>query len=275
MTLYIGVIYFLAFLLGATIGSFLNVVIYRMGSGVGLGGRSKCLSCGRALTVRMLIPLFSYFFQKGKCVFCRTKIAVQYPAVELALASLFVAVVVLRGFDPLLATWVEVLRVLLEMTVWSVLLGVLVYDLKHKIIPDRFSVMFAVTSGILLFVTTQLQTPSVQYIPFLNTTPAWIDWAAAPLIAIPFALLWLLSGGRAMGLGDAKLAWGIGWFLGFSGGVTAVILSFWIAFIPSIVLLFLRAKHFTMKSEIPFAPFLVLGTLVTYLFGVDILAWTF
>jgi leader peptidase (prepilin peptidase)/N-methyltransferase len=78
-----------------------------------------------------------------------------------------------------------------------------------------------------------------------------------------------------MGLGDAKLAWGIGWFLGLGGAVSAVIFSFWIAFIPSVFLLFWRSKRFTMKSEIPFAPFLIIGTFVAYTFGVNILSWTF
>lgn len=275
MTLYVSVLYALTFILGVTIGSFLNVVIYRLGSGMGLQGRSKCLSCGRTLTARMLVPLFSYVFQRGKCAFCRTKISMQYPAVELSLGLLFVAIMFVRDFDPLTAVWFEVLRVILEMIIWALLLLVFVYDLKHKIIPDRCSLLFAVFSGLLLLLLSAYYPETIHYIPFLNGVPAWIDWAAAPLIALPLALLWLGSAGRAMGLGDAKLAWGIGWFLGFSGGVTAVILSFWIAFIPSLVLLFLRTKQFTMKSEIPFAPFLVLGTLVTYLFGVDILSWTF
>ena len=152
---------------------------------------------------------------------------------------------------------------------------IFVYDVKHKIIPDTLSLLLALFSGVLLFVRYRFGLVPVPYLPFLDATPGWIDWLAAPIVALPLALVWLLTLGRGMGLGDAKLAWGIGWFLGLGGAVTAVVFAFWIAFVPAVSLLFLRGKRFTMKSEIPFAPFLVLGTLVAYLFGVDLLRWTF
>lgn len=275
MEYYTLMMYALIFLLGITIGSFLNVVIYRFGSGRHLSGRSKCLSCGKTLTARMLVPLFSFLFAKGKCVYCKTKLSVQYPLVELTVGLLFVAVAYIRHvsivtFD--LEVWVFAA---LDMAMWSVLVVIGVYDLKHKIIPDRFAFYFAILSGVEIFLRAHWGLLHVPYIPFLDSVPRWLDLAAAPFIAIPFALLWLLSAGRAMGLGDAKLAWGMGWFLGFSGGVTAAIFAFWIAFIPSVILLFLPKKHFTMKSEIPFGPFLILGTLLVYLFGFDLLRFTF
>ena len=128
-----------------------------------------------------------------------------------------------------------------------------------------------------LFLRSHYGMITIPYLPFLDYqhgVPWWID-IAAPLVALPFALIWLLSGGRAMGLGDAKLAFGIGWFLGLAGSVTALILSFWIALLPSVALLLLRRKHFTMKSEIPFAPFMVMGTFVTYAWSLNILSWSF
>jgi len=151
---------------------------------------------------------------------------------------------------------------------------VMVYDVRHKIIPDRLSLIFATLAGITLFAKSQWGMMPTPYIPILNSVPSWINLAAAPALAIPFALLWLLSAGRAMGLGDAKLAWGMGWFLGFTKGITAVMFAFWTAFIPSVILLLLPKKHFTMKSEIPFAPFLILGTLIAYLAHFDIVSWT-
>ena len=157
---------------------------------------------------------------------------------------------------------------------WSIHLVIGVYDIKHKIIPDPFALSFALLAGVELYLRSYWGLLDIPYIPFLNSVPSWIDFAAGPLIALPFALLWLLSAGRAMGLGDAKLTWGMGWFLGFSGGVTAAIFAFWIAFIPSLILLLLPAKRFTMKSEIPFGPFLLLGTLLVYAYGFDILRWS-
>lgn len=265
----------LFFLLGVTIGSFLNVVIYRFGSGRRLSGRSKCLSCGKMLHAIMLVPLFSFLGTMGKCGYCKTKLSFQYPLVELTMGILFVVVAHVHQLNLLTFDSHSWILALLDMAIWSVLMVIGVYDLKHKIIPDRFALYFALFAVMELFLRAYWGLLHVPYIPFLDSVPTWIDFAAAPLIAIPFALLWFLSAGRAMGLGDAKLAFGMGWFLGFSGGVTAVIFAFWIAFIPSVILLLLPAKHFTMKSEIPFGPFLLLGTLLVYACGFDILRWSF
>ena len=265
----------LVFLFGLVIGSFLNVVVYRHGSGMRLNGRSKCLSCGKTLTARMLVPLFSFMLMRGRCVYCSAKLSFQYPLIEAVAGVLFVVIAHKNGlFLPDVSSHALIIF-LMEAAAWSTLLVVTVYDLKHNIIPDRFSFIFALLAGVLLSLRSHWGLLTLPYIPFLDGVPPWIDFAAGPLLAAPFALLWFLSGGRAMGFGDAKLAWGIGWFLGFSGGGSALILSFWIAFFPSIALLFIRGKHFTMKSEIPFAPFLVLGTLVVYVFGVSILSWAF
>jgi leader peptidase (prepilin peptidase)/N-methyltransferase len=265
-----------AFVLGTIFGSFLNVVIYRTGSGVGYTGRSKCLSCGKVLTPRMLIPLVSFLFQRARCAYCAAKLSFQYFFVEVAAGVLVLLVWWVTKFDPLASTMNEALFFLLDVAIWMVLLAITVYDLRHKIIPDRFVFVFTLLSGLVLFFSFHLGFLSPHFIPFLGTyTSPWIDLLAGPLLALPFALLWMISGGRAMGLGDAKLAWGIGWFLGFSGGASAIILAFWTAFFPSLFLLFLPQKHFTMKSEIPFAPFLILGTLLVFVYGVDILQWSF
>lgn len=265
----------IATVFGTIIGSFLNVVIYRLGSGAGMNGRSKCLSCGKTLTPRMLVPVASFVLQKGRCAHCGVKISWQYPLVELATGLLF-ALVVFRNeltFSTLLSS--SGLSALLDMSIWATLLVIFVYDLKHKIIPDRLALLFALLAGVLLALKYANGIFPIRYIPIFDTVPWWIDLAAGPLLFVPFALLWFFSGGRAMGLGDAKLSIGIGWFLGFSGGISALVLGFWIAFFPSLALLFLRNKQFTMKSEIPFAPFLVLGTLVVYVLGVDLFRLTF
>lgn len=263
------------FILGTIIGSFLNVAIYRLGSGFGFTGRSKCLSCGRTLRALMLIPLFSYLWQRGKCAYCGARISPQYPLVEFATGVLFVGVLEVHISSLLLFDLHSFALLLLDLIVWSILVVITVYDLKHKIIPDRLAILFALFAGIGLLLKLRFGILPEHYIPIFDTVPWWIDLAAGPLLAFPFAALWFFSGGRAMGFGDAKLAWGIGWFLGFSKGFSAIILSFWIAFIPSLVLLLLPQKSFTMKSEIPFAPYLVLGTLAAYALGVDLLSWTF
>lgn len=275
MELYEVVIFTLIFVFGLIIGSFLNVVIYRFGSGMRVTGRSKCLSCGKTLTPMMLIPLVSFLFMHGRCGYCGTKLSWQYPLVEAMTATLFVIAAHANGLFSLNASLHQLTIFIVEAVIWAVLVVITVYDLKHRIIPDLLSLLFALTAGGLLLLKWSWGLIVIPFLPFLDTVPAWIDAFAGPLLALPFALLWFFSGGRAMGLGDAKLAWGIGWFLGFAGGVSAAVLAFWVAFFPSLILLFVRSKHFTMKSEIPFAPFLIIGTLIVYTFGIDILSWTF
>lgn len=275
MELFSAVSICLVFILGAIIGSFLNVVIYRLGSGSSLGGRSKCLSCGKILRAHMLIPLWSYLFLRGRCAYCQSQISVQYFLVECTTGLLFVLAAFVNQFSLVVPTATASALFLLDISILSTLVVVTVYDLKHKIIPDKLSFIFALLAGISLVVRWYLGITPETFTSLLGELPHTIDIAAGPLLALPFAALWLLSGGRAMGLGDAKLAFGIGWFLGLTKGITAVIFSFWIAFIPSLMLLLLRRKSYTMKSEIPFAPFLVLGTLVVYAFGLNLFNWTF
>ncbi len=260
---------------GLSIGSFLNVLAFRIGSGVGPTGRSKCLSCGKRLTPLMLVPVLSYLFLRGRCGHCDSKISVQYPIVELLTGIVFVAIGAKHGVYSGIPGADDLVVSTLEAALWSVLILILVYDLKHKIIPDRLALLFAVGSGLLLYARGAFGMIAPSYLPFLDGVSSSLDWYAAPIVALPLAAVWLFTGGRGMGLGDAKLAWGVGWFLGLAGSVTAIILSFWIAFFPSVALLFVRSKRFTMKSEIPFAPFIVLAALVTYVFDLSILAWTF
>ncbi len=274
MSLYHSIFWVFIFVLGTIFGSFLNVVIYRTGS-ARYSGRSRCLSCGKALAPFMLIPLFSFLFQRARCFYCGTKLSWQYPLVEGLAGMLFLITWWVTKFDPLAFDVSAATFFVLDATIWMVLLAITVYDFRHKIIPDRFAFCFALLAGGTLFLKWHWGVFTPHFIPLLGIyIPTWIEFLAGPLLALPFALLWLISRGRAMGLGDAKLAWGIGWFLGFSGGVSAVVFAFWSAFFPSIILLFLPRKRFTMKSEIPFAPFLILGTLIVFAWGIDILSWT-
>jgi prepilin signal peptidase PulO-like enzyme (type II secretory pathway) len=98
-------------------------------------------------------------------------------------------------------------------------------------------------------------------------------WAliAGPLAALPFATLWVVSRGKWMGLGDAKLMLGIGWFLGISGAINATILAFWIAAAVSIIWLFVTYKKFKPKTEVPFGPYLILGMYLVLLFGIQVI----
>ena len=257
--------FLIIFLLGTIIGSFLNVVIYRFNTGKPITrGRSICMNCNRNLRWYELIPLFSFFLQKGKCRRCASLISHQYPLVEFLTGIVFV--LVSYTFLPVLYSSYPLYFVLLTIFVFvfSILIVISVYDLRHKIIPDKLVYIFIIVSFLTLFINSS---PSGGISIFVF--PTLINLIAGPALALPFALIWYFSNGHLMGLGDGKLILGIGWFLGLSAGFFAVILSFWIGTIISLLLLSLSNKKINMQTEIPFAPFLIISTFITFLFSFD------
>jgi len=149
--------------------------------------------------------------------------------------------------------------------IFSLLIVISVYDIRHKVIPDRLVYVYIFVSFLSIFVN-HLSIGSLFVIPNISYI------IAGPVLAAPFALLWLISKGKWMGLGDAKLMLGIGWMLGLSLGGASIILSFWIGSIVSLVIMLFSNSKVTMKTEIPFAPFLILSTLIVFLFSIDILS---
>ena len=146
--------------------------------------------------------------------------------------------------------------------VFSLLIVIAVYDFRHGIIPDTLVWGFnAVAFAGLIFIR------DVSIV--IHTPPMWAI-LAGPIIALPFLGLWFFSKGRLMGLGDVKLMLGIGWLLGISSGILAIVFSFWIGAIVGVLLLLFRGRKFGMKSAIPFGPFLVLGTVIVFFMGIDI-----
>jgi leader peptidase (prepilin peptidase) / N-methyltransferase len=247
----------LPFLFGVIIGSFLNVVALRFNTGVGIGGRSKCMSCGMTLTWKELIPVISYVIQGGKCKTCGSKISPQYPLVEILTGILFALIVY---FFPPLSGERGIVTVLYLIEA-GLLVAMTVYDIKHKILPDRFVYTFDVLALIGLFVGGS----SLLHVPSLYAL------LAGPILALPFALLWVISRGRWMGLGDAKLVLGIGWILGISAGLNALILAFWIAAVISVIWLLITYKRFRPRTEIPFGPYLILGMYLVLFFSLQVL----
>lgn len=246
-----------SFIFGTIIGSFLNVVSLRFNTGVGINGRSKCMSCGETLTWKELVPLFSFLVQKGACKKCKSKISWQYPLVEFIAGAIFV--LIFLAFPPTspLAASITVLYAIIT----CLLLVITVYDIKHKIIPDQFSYAFSILAVVGLFVggVSWFHVPSISAL------------LAGPILAAPFALMWLVSKGTWMGLGDAKLVLGIGWLLGIGAGINALILAFWIGSVFSVLWLFIVYKKFKSKTEIPFGPYLILGMYLVLLFHVQVL----
>lgn len=252
------------FLFGLIFGSFLNVYLYRFHTGKSLNGSSHCLSCNVELQWYDLVPLFSYVFLRGKCRRCGSYIPPRYFIVEFLVASLFV-----------LAAWSTewfMLQILTAIFL-TVLAAVLVYDYYHTIIPDELTVVL-IAVALVKLVFTYVHGASLGELGYML-----LGGAAA---AGPFFFLWVVSQGRWIGLGDAKLAFPLGVWAGLSSVVSMVIWSFWIGAGVSVLLMgvqqFLKrgkidlrlfGRPLTMKSEIPFAPFLIAGFILVHFFSVS------
>ncbi len=244
-------------ILGLIIGSFLNVVIFRFNTSRSFGGRSGCMTCQKQLCWHELIPLISFFALKGRCRNCKAKISIQYPIVEL-LSGLIFAGLFLKFQDIFfINTFAFSISYAYYATMFSILLVIAVYDFKHKIIPDTLAFIFGLIAFIGLFFFADFI--------FYPHLPSILEFLSGLLLALPFAFLWLVSKGSWMGLGDAKLALGLGWLLGFSRLLSGAVIAFWSGAIVGLILIAFSKKH-GIKSEIPFAPFLVLGVLIAFLF---------
>lgn len=265
----------LIFTFGAIIGSFLNVVILRYNTGMSPSkGRSVCFHCNKPLSWYEMIPVLSYFFLRGKCLSCKTSISPQYPIVEFITGLMFVAIAIRQYYYwPLYGAYPDglfysFLFFIYYCVVFSILIVISAYDIRHKIIPNKlvyFFVGLAIAKLLFYFYC----------FGFSFNIKNTLDLLSPLILFIPFALLWFVSSGRWIGFGDAKLAVGIGALLGFVLGVSSIILAFWIGALWSILFIIknklLKENGLTMHSEVPFAPFLILSTIIIFFTHIDVL----
>lgn len=249
------------FILGTFIGSFLNVVIYRYNSGTSpLKGRSQCFACGKQLHWYELVPVISFFVQSARCRGCSVHLSWQYPFVEILSGLLFVGVFALNR---------PIIESMYLIVIFSILLVIAVYDIRHQIIPDGLVATIAIFSVVWSLWTIPGGISHTFNFPYYSTL------LAGPLLFLPFWALWFFSRGRWMGLGDGKLALFIGWFLGLSLGISAIMFGFWIGALFAGVMMALQriqqkfnisksTSVWSLKSEIPFGPFLILGVVIVY-----------
>lgn len=240
------------FILGLIVGSFLNVVILRHNTGLSLSGRSGCMSCSSSLKWWQLLPVISFFILRGKCHDCGSKISLQYPIVELSLGIIF-ALISVQGFD--------ILHIILAMLISTLLLAIAVYDSHHTIIPNSYVYTFAGLAAIW----------NMQYL---------VNFAiAGAVLATPFALMWIISKGKWIGLGDAKLMLGIGVMLGLIGGFATLTIGSILGSIAGLSYIAWRKlctlrlgytkRTSKIRLEIPFGPFLIFGFFAVWLLHLD------
>ncbi len=256
------------FVFGSIIGSFLNVIALRHRTGVSAWfSRSFCFSCGTQLSWQDLFPIMSFLVLRGKCRVCKTRLSPRYLAVELVSGVLvYMLGVQILGLGFLeTAAAAQIALFAYAVVVFSALLVISLYDIQHKIIPDSFSFIF----GLLSFLTF-----------FHRGEYTWSALAAhlsaAIILFVPFFLLWYLSRGKLIGLGDGKLAIGIGFLLGLQQGAYAIIFAFWFGAVFAILTMIVqrigtwtgwfnkRGAHWAFGGEVPFGPFMALATFAVY-----------
>jgi len=280
------------FLVGTAIGSFLNVAILRFDREP-LTGRSKCPHCGKILGWQELVPIASFFAQRGRCRSCGARLSWQYPIVEICTGLLFLLVTARFLFFSPVGLRAEVFFTAPGWWVWpfiaawcviaALLLAISVYDAKHYLIPDAFlipaigvAILLRVFEWMLLATHTLLFPahgmtflgPSALLLGRTSSSPLFIGIGVGVALFL-IGGMYFVSQGRAMGFGDVKLALFMGIALGWPDVLAALFFAFVAGTLVSLPLLLLRQKSF--KSLIPFGPFLALGTMMAMWFGDTIL----
>jgi leader peptidase (prepilin peptidase) / N-methyltransferase len=234
--------------LGATVGSFLNVVAYRLPRGESLvRPPSRCPGCATAIKPYDNLPVFGWLLLRGRCRTCKIRISPQYPIVEATCALLAVSVVLVKH---------STVDVALGLTLIGILVPVALIDLEHRIIPNKITLGAAVAA---VAIGLALRPSGV---------PEQLIAGAA---AGGFLLAFVLAYPKGMGMGDVKLALLLGFMVGKTVPI-ALFLGMVSALVPSAVL-FARHGSAARKMAIPFAPFLALGGVLALFWGHPLLHW--
>lgn len=253
MTVQLQIVFF-AFLFGAAMGSFANVLIHRLPMGLSIvSPGSRCPSCGTGIRWFDNIPIVSYFILGGRCRSCEAAISPRYPLVETLSGLLFAAVFFRFG--------VGLHAVVLAVFGWS-LVVITFIDLDHRIIPDVISL-----PGILAGFAAS----------FIPGFPRPMDSALGVALGGGFLFLVLYSyekimGEEGMGLGDVKLLAMIGAFLGWQALPITILASSFTGSLVGVGYALLKGES-VRKFPVPFGPFLALGALVHLFFGVELIQW--
>jgi leader peptidase (prepilin peptidase)/N-methyltransferase len=252
-------------ILGFFIGSFLNCTVLRVYNEESfVKGNSKCPHCKHKLGVKDLIPIFSYASLKGKCRYCREKISSQYFWSEVATGLLFALVAFLTNasFFTMGIFNIEFLEYLFYLVVASYFVMIFLFDARWFIIPDglTFSAIIItilwLLSGTFIF---GIYTEQDLLFRFLSAFGVFLFFFA----------LHFFSHGKAMGFGDVKLVVFLGLLLGWPNILIGMFLGFFLGAVIGLVIMMLQKKG--IKTEIPFGPFLVVGTFIAMFWGNDLI----
>ena len=262
------------FVVGLVIGSFINAFQYRAQKGMSIKGRSLCPNCGHQLSWYDLIPLLSWVILSGRCRYCRKSISVQYPLIEVVTGLLFVAVGLKSGlireindylflglvdinFVGLLVSKISLLFLLL---VVASLIIIALHDAKTGYIISAVAYFGTLAAFLYLLFSYQgvwsLANLTFYLLPYIFSALG---------LAFFFFSITFFSKEKWMGAGDAEIALLMGIFLGWPKIIIALYAALFVGIIYAAIKLI--TKKATLKSEIPFGPFLIIGTFVSYFFA--------
>ena len=242
MEIYFGIV---VFLFGLTVGSFLNVLLYRLPKGLGVAkGFSFCPRCNHRLMPKDLVPLFSYLFLGGKCRYCKAKISPQYPFVESLNAVLWVLCYVKLGLNPLSVCY---------MLMFSCFVVLMFTDWQERIIPDQINIAIFAFALAIAFLDSSLSLKS--------------RLIGALCISVPMVVLGFFG---AMGGGDIKLMVGAGLALGWKLALLTTVLG---SCLGSAVYLALKNSKHSPGRYIPFGTFLAIAGIFSVFFGNTLIEW--
>jgi len=271
--------YIFAGVLGAIIGSFLNVVIHRLPLEDSIVfPTSRCPSCGAVIAFYDNVPVLSYLLLRGRCRSCETPISARYPAVELMTALLFVAVTWRVGLTPVLP---------FDLVFVSALIALVFIDAEHMILPNAITY-----PGIVFALVARVAIPYLLGSPHFDDLPGLMQgmlsdmpiWAASLIGALIGALagggsLWLmgwtwerLRGVEAMGLGDVKMMFMVGAYLGWRLTIVTIFLGVLSGSLIGVALMVRQGKK-DMQMLLPFGVFLGIGSIIALLIGPHIVEW--
>ncbi len=270
--------YTFIFIIGAAVGSFLNVVIHRVPNEESIVyPNSACPQCGKSIKPYDNIPILSWLILRGQCRNCRKPIAWRYPAVELLTALLFVLVYGQIGFTAFLPV---------ALIFAATMVALIFIDAENMILPNVITyplLVFALLVRVIypLFFSVTFSDSKIFPLTYLLEYPVWLVSLVGAVLGglIGGGSLWLvgeiwkrLRGVDAMGLGDVKMMFAVGALLGWQLTLLSIFLG---AFSGAVIGVFLisRQKEKDMQTQIPFGIFLGIGSVISLLFGEQIVKW--
>jgi leader peptidase (prepilin peptidase)/N-methyltransferase len=244
----------LVFAMGASVGSFLNVLVDRLPKGKSLLGRSHCDHCKKILSPIELIPIVSLLIQRGRSRCCKKLLHQKYAEVEMFTGICFVLTLVLSLSSAGNVTPAFIFRMVLIWILLSVSIAISLIDIKLHLIPDALQMVIIVIA--------------------LVYTYFWGQWGeysvlSGLVVALPILFIYLVTRGKGMGFGDVVLEIGLGIWLGAAKGLLGVYLGFLFGSVFGIVLILMKKAG--RRTHIAFGPFLLAGAWVSYFAGTPIL----